>query len=407
MSLDLRPVLSALRHSPTGATLVILQVAITLAVLVNAAWVVSQRVEQIERPTGFDTRDTFAIDVSGLSNRFNIAQAESEDLAYLRGLHGVAAATVGTGIPLTGNGSTYDDFGLEPGGRGSVVTMNVLTADEQGLRTLGIYLAAGRNFRSSEIQPLSAGAHVQPPSEILVTEALAHTLFPNGDAIGRTIYDRHSDPLTIIGVTRNFMGAVSDSSVPVYNTAVLPMMPGRYGFYALLVRARPGSRDAVMRAAERHIGASHRYGVIGLSLTLTDAEQAFEANNRNVAIILTIVTVLMLAVCSLGIFGLTTFNVGSRTRQIGTRRAVGARRRDIVTHFMVENALILTAGALLGSVLALVIGAWLSAQYGLPRLDLAYLVAGVAVLWVLGQLAAWHPARRAASVPPSVATRTV
>ncbi|MGH8299743.1 MAG: ABC transporter permease, partial [Steroidobacteraceae bacterium] len=216
------------------------------------------------------------------------------------------------------------------------------------------------------------------------------------------------DPLMVIGVTRNFMGAVSNSlGIPIYHTALFPITPGQGGFYALVVRTQPGRRDQIMLAAEQHIGASHSQGVISKTLTLAAAKGSYEANNRNVAILLATVTALMLVVCCLGIFGLATFNVGSRTRQIGTRRAVGARRRDIVVHFLAENALILLAGALLGSVLALGIGDWLATQYSLPRLDLAYLVGGILVLWVVGQLAAWQPARRAASVSPSVATRTI
>lgn len=162
-----------------------------------------------------------------------------------------------------------------------------------------------------------------------------------------------------------------------------------------------------MREAQQHIGASHPDGVIADTKTLAAAKDGFEANNRNVAIFLAVVTALMLIVCCLGIFGLATFNVGSRTRQIGTRRAVGARKRDIVVHFLMENALVLTAGALLGSALALAIGNWLTMRCSLPRLDPAYLIGGVLALWIIGQLAAWQPARRAASVPPSVATRTV
>jgi putative ABC transport system permease protein len=115
----------------------------------------------------------------------------------------------------------------------------------------------------------------------------------------------------------------------------------------------------------------------------------------------------MLAVCCLGVFGLTAFNVSSRTKQIGVRRAIGARRRDIVVHFMMESALVLAAGVALGSVLALAVGQWLSDHYAEPRLDLAYVLAGMVTLWIVGELAAWQPARRAAGVPPSVATRTV
>ncbi len=73
---------------------------------------------------------------------------------------------------------------------------------------------------------------------------------------------------------------------------------------------------------------------------------------------------------------------------------------------MVENALVTTTGVVVGCGMALGIGYWLSLQYRLPRLDLYFLVAGVVVLWAIGQLAAWQPARRAATVSPSVATRT-
>lgn len=125
------------------------------------------------------------------------------------------------------------------------------------------------------------------------------------------------------------------------------------------------------------------------------------------AIFLTTVTALILAVTCLGIFGLTAFNVSTRTKQIGTMRAVGARKRDVITYFMTENAMILAAGILLGCILALGVGSWLSSAYDLPRLDLTYLALGVAVLAAIGQLAAWHPARRAAAVSPSVATQTI
>ncbi len=110
---------------------------------------------------------------------------------------------------------------------------------------------------------------------------------------------------------------------------------------------------------------------------------------------------------ALGIFGLATFNVNNRTRQIGTRRAVGARRIDIVRYFMTENWLVTTLGVVLGCVLALAAGFWLSNQYQMPRLDLYYLVGGVLGLWAVGQLAAWQPALRAAKVSPAMATRNV
>jgi putative ABC transport system permease protein len=409
MSLNLRPLLSSLWRSPTGALLVTLQVAITLAVLVNAAWLVRERIAQIERPTGINTRDTFGMMVGGLSRKFGVAKAENEDLAYLRSVPGVRSATLADGIPLTGIGTWYSQYWRRPGQHGTSVWADVQQGDGQALLgTLEVPLVAGRNFRPDEVQPLSSGKQNPPPAEIILTQSLAQALFAHGSALGRTIYDADGNPLTIIGITRDYMGAVNvGSGMPVYYTALVPIQPGQPGFYALLVRTQPGRRDQIMRAAERHIGAAHRYGAIAITKTLAAARDGFESNDRNIAILLTSVTALMLIVCCLGIFGLATFNVGSRTRQIGTRRAVGARRGDIVAHFLLENALILTAGALLGSVSALAVGGWLTHRYGLPRLDIMYLLAGVGVLGTIGQLAAWQPARRAAAVPPSVATRTV
>lgn len=405
MNVHIRPLLSSLRRNPTGSVLVALQVAITLAVLVNAAWIVTQRIEKLDQPTGIDTRDTFEIGVSGSSKLFDVAHAESEDLAYLRSLSGVVAATATSGTPLTSNGGATS-LAREAGSNGPYVSADFLKVDEQGLKTLGVPLVAGRNFRPDEVRPYSRGRRA-PVTEIIVTQSLARAMFPHGNALGKAVYQYAgtTTPMTIIGISRDFMGP--RVGTPLYNSALFPSMPGTGGFYLLMVRARPGMRDKVMREAKRHIGTAHRYGVVGFSTTLSDAEKRMHAGDRNTAIFLTIVTALMLAVCCLGIFGLTTFNVASRTRQIGTRRALGARKRDIVAHFLVENAVVLAAGALPGTVLTLTVGDWLTAHYGLPRLDPAYPLAGVLALWIVGELAAWQPARRAAGIAPSAATRTI
>jgi len=140
---------------------------------------------------------------------------------------------------------------------------------------------------------------------------------------------------------------------------------------------------------------------------MSDDKQRSYSSDMMMAFTLTVVTGLVLVFSSLGIFGLATFNVTNRTRQIGTRRAVGARRSDIVRYFMTENWFITTVGVVVGCCLALGAGYWLSTQYQLPRLDLYYLVGGVLGLWVVGQLAAWQPSLRAAKVSPAMATRNV
>jgi putative ABC transport system permease protein len=398
------PLLAALTRNPTGALLVLSQIAITLAVLCNSVSIVAHAIARIDRPTGFDTRDTFAIGVAGTSKRFDLASAQREDLAYLRALPEVAAATLGNGRPLTHDGG-FTELRRTAAPGATEVRTSLLPVDEQGLRTLGVPLVAGRDFRPDEVIWQSSAGKSQRPAEIIVTQSLARRLFPHGEALGRTVYEGRHAPLTIIGVTRDFMGP--QSGQPAYNVFLEPQVSSQYGYYELLVRARPGRRDVALRIAKHHIAAAHPLAAIAFTRTFAAVQRRFNADSRNMAIFLAAVTALMLAVCCLGLFGLTAFNVNSRTKQIGVRRAVGARRRDIVMHFVAESALILGAGVVLGSVLALALGQWLSDHYGEPRLDLAYILASVVGLWAIGQLAAWHPARRAGSVPPSVATRTV
>jgi putative ABC transport system permease protein len=174
-----------------------------------------------------------------------------------------------------------------------------------------------------------------------------------------------------------------------------------------VVRTKPGLRDTAMRIAAEHLGGSNPSRLIQWARPLDYFKNRSYAADQNMGIFLVAVTIMLLVITAVGILGLATFNVSTRTKQIGTRRAVGARRSDIVTYFLVENWLITTIGVVIGCALALASGYWLSIKYELPRLDLYYLAGGVPLLWILGLLAAWHPARRASGVSPAIATRTV
>jgi len=112
-------------------------------------------------------------------------------------------------------------------------------------------------------------------------------------------------------------------------------------------------------------------------------------------------------VTAIGIMGLTGYWVQQRTRQVGIRRALGARRRDILYYFLAENMLIVGLGVLLGTLCAFAINQYLVHHYELARLPWSYLLIGAVTLWLLGQLAVLGPALLAAAVPPAVATRSV
>lgn len=123
--------------------------------------------------------------------------------------------------------------------------------------------------------------------------------------------------------------------------------------------------------------------------------------------ILTVVIFLLIAVTSIGIVGLTSFSVTERTRQIGTRRALGATRIDIVRHFLVENWMITGFGLALGLALTIGLNFALTNAADAPKMDWYLLIGGPLVLWATGIIAALLPAIRASKVAPEIATRTV
>ncbi|MDE1899219.1 MAG: FtsX-like permease family protein, partial [Xanthomonadaceae bacterium] len=132
---------------------------------------------------------------------------------------------------------------------------------------------------------------------------------------------------------------------------------------------------------------------------------AYFQNDRAMAGILAGVIAALLLTTAFGIAGLASFWVQQRTRQIGVRRALGARRIDILRYFQTENFLLATAGIALGCAAAIGINVWLMTHYAVPRLPIVYLPIGAVALWLLGQLAVLGPARRAARVPPTMAMR--
>ena len=173
---------------------------------------------------------------------------------------------------------------------------------------------------------------------------------------------------------------------------------------------RAASGDAAALAPEIEKALTDRgSGRVVMDLKL-HSEIVDETYGGDIAMIrmLTTVIVLLLAVTSLGVVGLASFNVRSRTKQIGTRRAVGARRRDILRYFLVENAVMTGIGVALGTVLtfALRISGWSRTTTWRGSIP-TWVPLGILGLLLLGQIATLAPARRASLIPPGVATRTI
>ncbi|MCW8984850.1 MAG: FtsX-like permease family protein, partial [Thermoanaerobaculales bacterium] len=123
--------------------------------------------------------------------------------------------------------------------------------------------------------------------------------------------------------------------------------------------------------------------------------------------VLTWLAVLLVGVTSLGIIGLTSFSVTQRTREIGTRRALGATRSAVLRYFVIEIWVISGIGLALGVVLTYALNYALAHLADAPTIGLPLIAAGIVLLWAIGLTSALAPAFRATLVPPVVTTRTV
>jgi putative ABC transport system permease protein len=401
--MELRPILSAMLRNKTGAVLVGLQIAITLAVVANSIAIIMTRVEKIGRPPGIDSENLIFVQSYGFGPNYDQRSTIDNDLRLLRSLPGVVDVSPISQIPMSGGGSATN-LGPEQVREKVTINTNHFSVDEHGINALGIKLAEGRNFTQSEIQFNADPNNSDFVPFVILNKDAAKAIFGTEHAVGKTVYDQ-SHSAVVIGIMENMLGSWVgwDKLTQVMITPRIEAGPlARY-----VVRAEPGRRDALISEIEQKMsGTNPNRAITYVRPHQYYKDRSYRADSRMVAF-LSVLIGLMVSVTALGIVGLASFHVNVRRKQIGTRRAVGARRVDIIRYFMLENWLLTTGGVVAGSVLAFAFGQWLSSAYSLPRLPPMYVVGGVVALWILGQLAAFLPARRAAAIPPAIATRTV
>ena len=401
--MEIRPILSALLRNKTGAILIALQIAITLAIICNAVFIIHDRVVKMDRPTGIDVDNIFMVDMTAYAADYNPEAAIKDHLDLLRAIPGVVDASPSQAVPLSGGGWS-DGIYMTPDAKGKDFGVAVFHMDEHGLNTLGAKLAEGRNFTHEEIQytPQDSYKH---PSIAVVSRATAEKLFPGQDPLGKVFYENDPAGVTIIGVVDTLEGYWPHWE-GFERQIIFPTVFER-PFSRFMVRTLPAQRDAVMKLTEQKLTDSHDGDYLRHVRPLTwYMDNAYESDHA-MTVMLSVMSGLILAITALGIVGLASFSVSQRTRQIGTRRALGARRADIVRYFMTENWLLTSIGVVFGSIFAVALNYWLVSLFNVAPISWYYIPVGILGLWVLGLLAVLGPALKAAAIPPAIATRSV
>ena len=187
--MDIRPILSTLRRHKTAAALIVLEVALTCAIVCNAVYLIGTRLERMDLRTGMADSELLRIQLSAIVRDGNIDAATRQDLQALRDLPGVKGATVINQVPF-GTSSSNTSVNLLPDQTTPTLQVSLYQGDESAIPTLGLRLLEGRNFLPEEVQPQAVLEGETSPKipAVILDRATADRLFPDGTALGKTIY---------------------------------------------------------------------------------------------------------------------------------------------------------------------------------------------------------------------------
>ena len=403
---ELGPTLRCMMRNKIGAALIALQIAVTMAVVVNAAAIIGERRAAMNRPSGLIEDELFHISVRGYTPNFNALAALEDDLALLRQTPGVVAATPVNTVPMSQSGQSRG-LSTQTGPDHEMRSAAVYFVDHHGIDTLGVELIAGRDFGPEDVRERIDGVSDWPPTAML-SASMAKALWPEDDpsqAVGRTVFIGADEPMTVIGIVATLQAPWPT----ITNVEDSMLVPDKIVSNSVryMIRTEPGRRDELMPLVEEALAKSNRQRIVRAPESMAETRAFGYWLDAGLSTTLGVVMAALLLITSFGIVGLASFSVRQRTRQIGTRRALGATRADILRYFVVENLLIATGGVLIGAAFTIGLNVVLVGQLGVAKVDWYALPLGMATLLVLGLLAVLWPARRASDVPPAVATRTV
>ncbi|GLQ89171.1 hypothetical protein GCM10007898_27430 [Dyella flagellata] len=269
-----------------------------------------------------------------------------------------------------------------------------------------MHLVRGAPFAPEDFQPLEAAhdyAGLKKVRAAIVTEAFARRMFPASDTLGRTIYLDGRSPIRIVGVVDHLARPNLTVSDDNELSVLLPLIPDTAKvLYLLKTAAEPD--DVVAPAKAALLGVSSQR-IFHRAESFPSLRTEYFRRDSSVIAILAVTAAALVFVNLVGVMGLVSFWVGRRTRQTGIRRALGATRGTILAYFLLENFVVVGAGALVGAGCALAVNRTLMTWFEVPHLPWLYLPAGWLTMILIGQLAALVPATMGASVAPSVAIR--
>lgn len=412
--MNIGPIVRAMNHNRTRVVLIVLEIAMTLAIVTNCVNVILAERTKMSRKSGFDDDNIFRLNIRPFAQEFRddafLNNIIDQDVRTIESVPGVRAAANTHFRLWEGGGSGTQVFAV--GQKGEPVPTQVYFATKDIVPALGAKIIEGRGFRDGDH---GVGIQDDPLQNVIITKSVADLLFPDGHAAGKTIQqgkpgEPFEGPLTVVGVMAEFYNPFGMEQSLSSNSDKAIFLPARVGGFssgmAYQVRTEPGAMTSVMAEVEKRL-TKNNSGRIFEFQTTADKKAGWFSQSYIVVTTMTCIIVALIGVTALGLLGLTSLSVAERTKQIGTRRALGATRANILQHFLIENWLVTTVGLVLGVFGAYALNFVLVSKVSDVKMSWQLVGGGMLLLWINGLLSTIPPAMRAMAVSPSIATRSV
>ncbi len=398
--MELGPIIRALKRNKVRFLLIVVQIAITLAVVTNAITMIRDESVKMMKTSGFDDENIVWVRTKPFAPGFKdlpyrIA-AVNADLRAIKATPGVVAVANTNFLPWQGGGSSGEVAAGD--GDGSKFRTQMYYNTPGILDTLGVHLVSGRLLRDTDIDD---DENSKAPSTAIISRDLERLVFKGKSAVGRQLKDSDN---TIVNVVGTFDPFYNPYGWPIHEYAV---------FYAghvsrrgaqYLVRVAPGSMKQTVPLIEQHMLQTNNGRNIDMK-TISEIKDNYFTQGRIVRTAMSMVIILIVLVTGLGIVGVTAFSVTERRKQIGTRRALGATKASVLRYFLLENWIVTNAGLILGVAAAYGLNVLLVTKTAGAKLDWRFVAAAVVLLWLQGIVATLIPAMRATRFSPVIATR--
>lgn len=381
-------------------TLLLLQLAMTLALLLNSVLLAQQTQQQLNQPTGLDLDNILLVQLKPTTAPLRVYPALEDllnrQLSAVQAVPGVIAAAYSNQSAILQGGNNGNVYVAEQQERTNVSTVPMYFVSKDFFSVLDSQVLQG------ELPQHSVSLDAPGSPDVVLTQSLADKLFAGTPAVSQQINRGR-----VAAVISDFYGQRSADHIMYNSVQVAPPYGVDWG-YSILLRTTPAQTDAVRQQLASVLQQVESNIEIFHIRSLAEQHQRLYRNEYGLAMLLTILSALMLLVTMVSSYSSTHFHALKRQQEIGIKRALGASKSLILIELLSENWLCTALGAMLGVVLALWLNQALAQVISIPALNWYLPLVTIAVLLLLCvTVATWYPAAIATRVSPATATKAL